>query len=144
MTALFYCAAPLNRTTPVRGIKRLCLNGASDGPGRAAAQHGAGFARLGAGNGKGARVMIGEKVFDDISARLAAAMAASPVRDVEKNVRALLRGARARLDLVSREEFDIQVALLARTREKLDALEERLASLEAGAKTAAKRLAATP
>jgi ubiquinone biosynthesis accessory factor UbiK len=82
--------------------------------------------------------VIGEKVFDDISARLAAAMAASPVRDVEKNVRALLRGALGRLDLVSREEFDIQVALLARTREKLDALEERLASLEAGAKTAAK------
>ena len=82
--------------------------------------------------------MIGEKGFDDISARLAAAMAASPVRDVEKNVRALLRSALGRLDLVSREEFDIQVALLARTREKLDALEERLASLEAGAKTAAK------
>jgi ubiquinone biosynthesis accessory factor UbiK len=53
-------------------------------------------------------------------------------------VRALLRSALSRLDLVSREEFDIQVALLARTREKLDALEERLASLEAGAKTAAK------
>ena len=82
--------------------------------------------------------MIGEKVFDDISARLAAAMAASPVRDVEKNVRALLRGELGRLDLVSREEFDIQVALLARTREKLDALEERLASLEVGAQAAAK------
>jgi BMFP domain-containing protein YqiC len=82
--------------------------------------------------------MIGEKVFDDISARLAAAMAASPVRDVEKNVRALLRSALGRLDLVSREEFDIQVALLARTREKLDALEERLASLEVSANAAAK------
>ena len=82
--------------------------------------------------------MIGEKIFDDISARMAAAMAASPVRDVEKNVRALLRGALGRLDLVSREEFDIQVALLARTREKLEALEERVASLEADAKTAAK------
>lgn len=82
--------------------------------------------------------MIGEKVFDDISARVAAAIAASPVRDVEKNVRALLRGALGRLDLVSREEFDIQVALLARTCEKLEALEERLASLEARAKTAAK------
>ena len=82
--------------------------------------------------------MIGEKIFDDISARVAAAMASSPVRDVEKNVRVLLRGALGRLDLVSREEFDIQVALLARTREKLDALEERLASLEARAKTDAK------
>jgi BMFP domain-containing protein YqiC len=82
--------------------------------------------------------MIGEKVFDDISARVAAAMASSPVRDVEKNVRELLRGALGRLDLVSREEFDVQVALLARTREKLDALEVRVASLEARAPTAAK------
>ena len=82
--------------------------------------------------------MIGEKVFDDISARIAAAKAASPVRDVEKNVRTLLRGALGRLDLVSREEFDIQVALLARTREKLEVLEERAASLEARAKAAAK------
>ena len=82
--------------------------------------------------------MIGEKVFDDISARVAAAMASSPVRDVEKNVRVLLRGALGRLDFVSREEFDIQVALLGRAREKLEALEERLASLEGRTKTAAK------
>ncbi len=82
--------------------------------------------------------MIGEKVFDDISARVAAAMASSPVRDAEKNVRVLLRGALDRLDFVNREQFDIQVALLARTREKLEALEERLASLEGRAKTAAK------
>ncbi len=82
--------------------------------------------------------MMVEKVFDDISARVAAAIGASPIRDVEKNVRVLLRGALGRLDFVSREEFDIQVALLARTREKLEALEERLASLEGRAKTAAK------
>lgn len=82
--------------------------------------------------------MLGEKVFDDISARVAAAMASSPVRDAEKNVRVLLRGALDRLDVVSREEFELQVALLARTREKLDALEERLASLETGAKPVAK------
>ena len=87
---------------------------------------------------KGLEIMIGEKVFDDISARVAAAIASSPIRDVEKNVRVLLRGALDRLDFVSREEFDIQVALLARTREKLEALEERLASLEGRAKTAAK------
>ena len=50
----------------------------------------------------------------------------------------LLGGALDRLDFVSREEFDIQVALLARTREKLEALEERLASLEGRTKTVAK------
>jgi ubiquinone biosynthesis accessory factor UbiK len=82
--------------------------------------------------------MLGEKVFDDISARVAAAMASSPVRDAEKNVRVLLRGALDRLDVVSREEFELQVALLARTREKLDALEERLALLETRAKPVAK------
>ncbi len=82
--------------------------------------------------------MIGEKILDDISARVAAAMASSPVRDAEKNVRVLLRSALGRLDLVSREEFDIQVALLARTREKLDALEERLAASEGSAKPAPK------
>ena len=82
--------------------------------------------------------MIGEKVFDDITARVAAALGASPIRDAEKNVRVLLRGALDRLDFVSREEFDIQVALLARTREKLEALEERLALLEGRGKTAAK------
>ncbi len=74
--------------------------------------------------------MIGSKVFDDISARVAAAMASGPVRDAEKNAKLLLRGALDRLDLVSREEFELQVALLARTREKLEALEERLAGLE--------------
>jgi len=82
--------------------------------------------------------MLGEKVFDDISARVAAAMASSPVRDAEKNVRVLLRGALDRLDVVSREEFELQVALLARTREKLDVLEERLALLETRAKPVAK------
>jgi ubiquinone biosynthesis accessory factor UbiK len=82
--------------------------------------------------------MIGEKILDDISARVAAAMASGPVRDAEKNVRVLLKSALGRLDLVSREEFDIQVALLARAREKLDALEERLAASEAASKPAAK------
>jgi BMFP domain-containing protein YqiC len=80
--------------------------------------------------------MIGERVFDDISARVAAAMASSPIRDAEKNVRVLLRGALGRLDWVSRDEFDIQVALLARTREKLDALEERVSLLQSGDGTA--------
>jgi ubiquinone biosynthesis accessory factor UbiK len=82
--------------------------------------------------------MIGEKILDDISARVAAVMASSPVRDTEKNVRVLLKSALGRLDLVSREEFDIQVALLARTRAKLDALEERLAASDGGATPAAK------
>ncbi len=53
--------------------------------------------------------------------------------DLERNFKSLLQSGIERLDLVSREEFDIQVQVLARTRAKLEALEARLAELEAGA-----------
>lgn len=52
-------------------------------------------------------------------------------QDVEKNVHTLLQGAFARLDLVTREEFDTQTRVLARTREKLEQLEKTVAELEA-------------
>lgn len=51
--------------------------------------------------------------------------------DVERNFRSVLRGGLAKLDLVTREEFEVQEAVLARTREKLDALEQRIADFEA-------------
>ena len=50
--------------------------------------------------------------------------------DLERNFRSLLTAGLGKMDLVTREEFDLQVAVLARTREKLDALEARLAELE--------------
>jgi len=50
--------------------------------------------------------------------------------DVEKNVRAALSATFARMDLVTREEFDIQSALLARTRELVNALEKKVGELE--------------
>lgn len=75
--------------------------------------------------------MPNPNLFDDIAARVSAAIASSPAKDVEKNVRALLTSAFARLDLVTREEFDLQATLLARTREKLTALEARVEALEA-------------
>lgn len=80
--------------------------------------------------------MLNAKLFDDISARLSELAASSPARDIEKNARALLTSAFARLDLVTREEFEIQSALLLSTREKLSALEARVAVLEAAAKQA--------
>jgi BMFP domain-containing protein YqiC len=58
-------------------------------------------------------------------------LAASPAGDVEKNLRALLASVFAKLDLVTREEFDVQREVLGRTREKLTALEARVAELEA-------------
>jgi len=75
--------------------------------------------------------MLNPKLFGDISSRIAAAMAASPKGDVEKNVRALLASFFAKLDLVTREEFDVQREVLTRTREKLAALEKRVTELEA-------------
>lgn len=74
--------------------------------------------------------MLDPKMFEEISTRLGAIVAASPVADIEKNARALLTGFFEKLDLVSREEFDIQSRVLRRTREKLKVLEERVAKLE--------------
>lgn len=53
--------------------------------------------------------------------------------DLERNFKSMLQSALARMDLVTREEFDVQLAVLARTREKLEALEARLAALEENA-----------
>ncbi len=75
--------------------------------------------------------MFNPKFFDDISAKLNEAVANSPAKDFEKNARALLAQGFAKLDLVTREEFDVQTAVLARTREQLTALEARVIELEA-------------
>ena len=77
--------------------------------------------------------MLNPKSLDEITARISGLIATSPAKDIEKNARALLSSAFAKLDLVTREEFDLQVAMLARTREKLGALESRVAALEANA-----------
>jgi len=75
--------------------------------------------------------MLNAKLFEDLSAKLSAAANSSPAKDIEKNVRALLTQGFAKLDLVTREEFDVQTQVLARTREKLTALEARVEELEA-------------
>jgi len=79
---------------------------------------------------KQATAIIKQKAVEEIAARVNEVLAASPARDVEKNLRAALAGLFARMDLVTREEFDVQAQVLARTREKLQALEARLARLE--------------
>ena len=75
--------------------------------------------------------MFNPKFFDEISAKLNEAVANSPAKDFEKNARALLAQGFAKLDLVTRDEFDVQTAVLARAREQLTALEARVAELEA-------------
>jgi len=74
--------------------------------------------------------MLDPKLLDDLAARLNALLAATPARDLEKNTRALISGFLARLDVVTREEFDVQAQVLARTREKLKELETRVEALE--------------
>jgi BMFP domain-containing protein YqiC len=71
------------------------------------------------------------KFLDEINKRISELIAASPARDLEKNMRALLSSAFTRLDLVTREEFDVQQEVLRRTREKLQDMEGRVAALEA-------------
>ncbi|HMW18571.1 MAG TPA: accessory factor UbiK family protein [Accumulibacter sp.] len=74
--------------------------------------------------------MLDPRLLDDLAARLGKVIAASPIGDVEKNARALLATFFSKLDLVSREEFDIQTQVLQRTRAKLNELEDRLQKLE--------------
>jgi BMFP domain-containing protein YqiC len=74
---------------------------------------------------------MNERFLSELSARLAAAAAENPARELEKNFRGMLSAAFARMDLVTREEYDVQVQVLARAREKLAQLEARLAELEA-------------
>ncbi len=82
--------------------------------------------------------MLNAKIFEDLSAKLSAVVDSGPAKDIEKNMRALLTQGFARLDLVTREEFDIQAQVLLRVREQLSALEARVAELEAQRNTAAK------
>ncbi|MDA8094929.1 MAG: accessory factor UbiK family protein [Betaproteobacteria bacterium] len=75
--------------------------------------------------------MTNPKMLDEVVDKLKEAFAQSPVKDIEKNVKAVLQGALSRLDVVTREEFDVQAQVLLRTREKLSALELRMDELEA-------------
>jgi BMFP domain-containing protein YqiC len=74
------------------------------------------------------------KLFDDIARRLSKAVpdsARSVQDDLEKNLRAGVQSVLAKLDLVTREEFDVQCKLLARSRAKIELLEKQVAELEA-------------
>ena len=75
--------------------------------------------------------MAQTSLLEDLSARIGEFLAASPAKDVEKNFRALLSATFAKLDLATREEFEVQTQTLARTREKLAELERRVVELEA-------------
>lgn len=68
--------------------------------------------------------------FNDLQSKISQAIDNSPAKDIEKNVKAMMTQGFSKLDLVTREEFDIQNQVLAKTRAKLEALEQRVAQLE--------------
>lgn len=69
--------------------------------------------------------------FNDLQSKINQAIENSPAKDIEKNVKAMMTQGFSKLDLVTREEFDIQAQVLAKTRSKLEALETRVSELEA-------------
>jgi len=75
--------------------------------------------------------MLNSKTLDELAARIGKALEGSPAKDIEKNVKAMLQSGLARLDLVTRQEFDTQAEVLRKTREKAERLEVRIAELEA-------------
>ena len=77
--------------------------------------------------------MLDPKVFDDISKQMANSLPkglSALSEDVQRNLHSALEAALNRMNLVTREEFDVQQAVLLRTREKLEAMEKRIAELE--------------
>lgn len=74
--------------------------------------------------------MLNKKVLDEIGSKVTEILEHSPAKDIEKNLKVVLSGAFSRLDLVKREEFDVQQEVLLRTREKLSALESKVAAFE--------------
>lgn len=77
--------------------------------------------------------MFDPKFFDDVAKRLSEVIPPGLKNlqdDMERNFRAILQAAFAKLDLVTRDEFDVQANVLARTRTKLESLEKRLSELE--------------
>ncbi|KPK60853.1 MAG: hypothetical protein AMJ59_04465 [Gammaproteobacteria bacterium SG8_31] len=77
--------------------------------------------------------MVDPKIIDDLAKRLSDSVPESLRAlqlDVDQNFRAILQAGLAKLDLVTREEFDVQQGVLRRTRERLEALEARLAEME--------------
>lgn len=74
-----------------------------------------------------------QKFLDDLSRRLADALPGGVKeiqQDVEKNLRAILHSAFSKMDLVTREEYEVQAQVLARTRAKIEAMEKLVAELE--------------
>ncbi len=74
--------------------------------------------------------MFNSQVINDLSNKIKEIIKSSPLSDVENNINALIRGAFTKMELISREEFDVQAEVLRNAREQLIKLEVKLAELE--------------
>ena len=74
--------------------------------------------------------MIEKERIQEISDKIRQVVENSPISDINDNINALLQGMFVKFDLITREEFDVQTLVLKRTREKLEALEAKIESLE--------------
>ena len=75
--------------------------------------------------------MLNQKLIDEINARISQIFSSGPAHDIEKNIKATLTSILNRLDLVTREEFDVQHELLLRSLDRLTELEDKISKLEA-------------
>ena len=71
-----------------------------------------------------------QRIASDMQNKVGEAIRNSPAQEIEKNVRAMMNQGFQKMDLVTREEFELQTKVLAKTREKLEALEAKVAALE--------------
>ena len=75
--------------------------------------------------------MLNNEKLNEISNKIREIVKDSPLPDIEKNIDALLKGMFTKMELVTREEFDVQTEVLKRTRQKLEELEKKLSETEA-------------
>ena len=75
--------------------------------------------------------MLNNEKLSELSNKIREIVKDSPLPDIEKNIDALLKGMFTKMELVTREEFDVQTEVLKRTRQKLEELEKKLSEIEA-------------
>jgi len=74
--------------------------------------------------------MLGRKILEEMSKKISEVLEASPVKDIEKNIRAILSSTLSRLDMVTRKEFDLQQEMLVHTRKTIDQVCARLDKID--------------
>jgi BMFP domain-containing protein YqiC len=78
--------------------------------------------------------MVDKQTIQEISQKIKNIVADSPISDIEENINALLKSMFTKMDLITREEFDVQTGVLKKTREKLENIEKKLSKIEKGIK----------